>query len=279
LAREQDITNEIVELAALPDDRVQLAEAALTIARSEYRHLDASKYLERLDEMAGELKPRIRTIESPEARVHEMNRFLFEVEGFGGNHDDYYDPRNSFLNEVLDRKLGIPITLAIVYIEVGRRAGLSTYGIGFPGHFLAGLLSEKGRIVIDPFNGGKVLSENDCRRMLRSGVGGSQPFRQSFLEPAWPKQILVRLLRNLKGVYWHRSEELKALRMVEWILILDPDSVSEIRERGFFYEAIGDPHGAIKDFERYLELSPASDDEDSIRDTINRLKQIKPTIH
>jgi regulator of sirC expression with transglutaminase-like and TPR domain len=279
VVRAQDITNEIAALAALPDYKVQLAEAALTIARSEYPNLDSSQYVERLDDMAARLKVRIEAIPAPEPRIDEMNRLLFEEEGFQGNHDDYYDPRNSFLNEVLDRKLGIPITLAIVYIEVGRRAGLSTYGIGFPGHFLAGLLSDTGRFVIDPFNGGKILSETDCRRMVRGGIGASEPFKQSFLEPAWPKQILVRLLRNLKGVYWHRSEELKALRVVEWILVLHPDSAAEIKERGFFYEAIGDPHGAIKDLERYLELSPEAEDEDLVRATIERLKAIKPMIH
>jgi regulator of sirC expression with transglutaminase-like and TPR domain len=279
LVKEQDITDKIVALAALPDHKVQLAEAALTIARSEYPSLDASLYMERLNELAAKLRGRIEAIQEPEPRIHEMNRLLFEEEGFRGNYDDYYDPRNSFLNEVLDRKLGIPITLSIVYIEVGRRAGLSTYGIGFPGHFLAGLLNDKERIVIDPFNGGKILGESDCRKLLRGGTGGSQPFKPSFLEPAWPKQILVRLLRNLKGVYWHRSEELKALKMVEWVLILYPDSVAEVRERGLFYEAIGDPHGAIKDLERYLELSPTAEDEEFVRATIDRLKTIKPTIH
>ena len=257
LAREQDITNEIAALASLPDHRIQLAEAALTIARSEYPNLDTSLYLERLDTMAAGLRARIEAIPEPEFRINEMNHLLFEEEGFQGNHTDYYDPRNSFLNEVLERKLGIPISLSIVYIEVGRRAGLSTYGIGFPGHFLAGMLSDSERFIIDPFNGGKILSESDCPRMMR-GVGGSQVFKQSFLEPAWPKQILVRLLRNLKGVYRQRSEELKALRMLEWILILFPDSVPEIKERGYFYEAIGDPQGAVKDLQRYLGLSPAA---------------------
>jgi regulator of sirC expression with transglutaminase-like and TPR domain len=279
LVREPDITNEIAALAALPDYKVQLAEAALTISRSEYPNLDASPYLERLNDMAARLRARIEAILEPEPRIDEMNRLIFEEEGFQGNHDDYYDPRNSFLNEVLERKLGIPITLSIVYIEVGRRAGLSTYGIGFPGHFLAGLLSDTGRFVIDPFNGGKILTESDCRKMIRGGIGGLQPFKQSFLEPAWPKQILVRLLRNLKGVYWHRSEELKALRMVEWILMLHPDSAPEIKERGFFYEAMGDSHGAVKDLERYLELSPGVEDEESLRETIERLKAIKLTIH
>ncbi len=174
----------------MPDYKVQLAEAALTIARSEYPNLGALTYVERLNELAARLKGRIEAIQAPEPRIHEMNRLLFEEEGFRGNHDDYYDPRNSFLNEVLDRKLGIPITLAIVYIEVGRRAGLSTYGIGFPGHFLAGLLSGKERIVVDPFNGGKILSEGDCRKLLRGGAGGTQPFKQIFLEPPGPSRFL-----------------------------------------------------------------------------------------
>lgn len=279
MGREQDLRNDIVGLAALPEYKVVLAEAALTIARSEYRDLDSSAYIERLNGLAAKLKSRIRNVQAPERLIDQLNQLLFKEEGFAGNRAQYYDPRNSFLNEVLDRKLGIPITLSIVYIEVGRRAGLPLYGIGFPGHFLTGLLSDSGRIFVDPFDKGKMLSEGDCREIFRSQSVEQQPFRQSFLSPVWPKQILVRLLRNLKAVYLHLSQEMKALRMIEWILILDPISTRELKERGFMYEAIGDVHGAINDLQRYLALSPDAEDSEEIADAVERLKKTKVTVH
>jgi regulator of sirC expression with transglutaminase-like and TPR domain len=274
-----DLTEEIVKLAALPDHRIGLANAALTVAKSEYPDLDASRYVEQINDLAAKVRSRIEGVLSPERLIDEMNRLLFQEEKFQGNRSHYYDPRNSFLNEVLDRRLGIPITLSIVYIEVGRRAELPFYGIGFPGHFLVGLLTEDGRMFIDPFNNGRVLSENDCRSMLRGQAGASLTFSRSVLDPAWPKQILVRLLRNLKAVYLRLSEEIKALRMIEWILILDRNSVPELRERGLLYEAIGDPQGAIKDLEKYLELAPHAEDEEHVKATIARLKKTKSTVH
>jgi regulator of sirC expression with transglutaminase-like and TPR domain len=275
----QDLTAEIKALAALPDHRIGLAAAALTIARSEYPDLETSRYEEQLNGMAAKLKSRIRKTLDPERLINELNRLLFKEEGFRGNRDDYFDVRNSFLNEVIDRKLGIPITLCIVYIEVGRLADLPLYGIGFPGHFLTGLLTKKSRVVIDPFNDGRVLSESDCRRMVQGSFGGSRAFRRSFLDPIWPKQTLVRLLRNLKAVYWRRSEYAKALQTIQWILILDPDSTQEIKERGLVNEAVGDVPGAIKDLERYLEVTPAAEDAQAVKASIERLKKIKTTIH
>jgi regulator of sirC expression with transglutaminase-like and TPR domain len=279
LRQGQELRDQFSALAALPDDRISLAEAALTVARAEYPDLDVSRYVQQLNDMAARVKSRIENITAPERRIDAMNHLLFDEEGFTGNRADYYDPRNSFLNDVIDRKLGIPITLSIVYIEVGRGAELPLYGIGFPGHFLTGLLTDKGRVFIDPFDGGKVLSEDDCRRMLRGRPGGSPAFNPSFLSPAWPKQILVRLLRNLKAVYWHLSQEMKAVWMTEWILILDPNAVPEIKERGFFYEAIGDVQGAVRDLQRYLELAPAAEDEELVKATIERLRGTKSTIH
>jgi regulator of sirC expression with transglutaminase-like and TPR domain len=279
MALETDLRNEIVALAALPDHEIGLARAALAIARLEYPDLDPSAYMDRLAGLAAGLKSRIGSVETPEDRINELNRLLFDEEGFRGNRDHYYDPRNSFLNEVLDRKLGIPVTLSIVYIEVGRRADLPLYGIGFPGHFFTGLLTDSGNIFIDPFQKGKLLSEDDCRDMFRSLTGGRRPFDGSYLAPAWPKEILVRLLRNLKAVYLQRSQELKALRIIEWILILAPDSARELRERGLMYDALGDVHGAINDLKRYLELSPDAEDAENLTEVIERLKTTKFTVH
>lgn len=265
-------------MAALPDYRIGLGASALTIAKLEYPDLDTLHYVEQLNDLASRLQSRIEKVTTPQEQVEEMNRFLFQEEGFQGNRSEYYDPRNSFLNQVLERKLGIPITLSIVYIEVARRAGLPAYGIGFPGHFLTGFLTDKGRILIDPFDNGQILNEDDCRRMLQAHPGRS-PFKQSLLDPAWPKQILVRLLRNLKGIYWRLSQDVMALRTIEWILILDPNSAAEVKERGFIRDAMGDVPGALKDLQRYLELMPDAGDEEELSITIDRLKNTKFTVH
>ncbi|MBI5248194.1 MAG: tetratricopeptide repeat protein [Desulfomonile tiedjei] len=279
MEQDSELTNEILALAAQPDHKIELAQAALTIARLEYPNLDVSAYLERLDGLAAKLKSRIGETATAEREIDEMNRLLFQEEGFRGNSSGYYDPRNSFLNQVLDRKLGIPITLSIVYIGVGRRAGLPLYGIGFPGHFLTGLLKDKGRIVIDTFNKGRILSEDDCRTMFQIQYGGTHTFTQRFLDPAWPRQILVRLLRNLKSIYWRQSQEAMALQTIEWILILDPISALEVKQRGLIREATGDIHGAITDLQKYLTLTGSADDRETVEDKIEQLKKTEVMVH
>jgi regulator of sirC expression with transglutaminase-like and TPR domain len=275
----KDITEEITRIAATEEHDIELAHSALRIACVEYPTLNESYYLEMLNNMAARLEPRIQGVIEPQPLVQEINRVLFDEEGFRGNIDQYYDPRNSFLNEVLDRKLGIPITLSIVYIEVGRRAGLRTYGIGLPGHFVTGLLTDAGRVFINPFNKGEILSEQACRRIVRSQLGASSEFKQSFLDPTWPKQILVRLMRNLKAIYGAAGSQTKALYMVNWILMLAPDSDQELRERGLYYESVGDFQSAAKDLEKFLELNPGTADEDAIRAKIALLKKNRTPIH
>ncbi len=203
---------------------------------------------------------------------------LFAEEGFQGNRRDYYDPRNSFLNEVLDRKLGIPITLSLVYMHVTRKAGLPVYGVGAPGHFLVGFLAEKRRIFIDPFNNGRVLTEKQCRDMFLAQFQDSNP-PSTFLDPVWPRQVMVRLMRNLKAIYSRAGEEVKTLRMIHWILIVDPKSIPELRERGLIYEAMGDPDRAIRDLQRYVELSSEAQDRESILLKIEKLEQMPTRIH
>lgn len=277
--RGPDIKRLLEEAAALPEHEVDLAHAALIVALSEYPHLDASEYLRRLDEMAARLRSACAGVTGPEAKIDAINTLLFLEEGFSGNADNYYDPRNSLLNEVLDRKLGIPITLSIVYIEVGRRAGIPLHGIALPGHFVVGLSSETDRLFIDPFNGGKILTERECLELARTYRPSSKPPDRRFLNPIRPKQILIRLMRNLKAIYWQTEAQDKAWQMIEWILILDRDSVSELRERGLIREAIGDPSGAVADFTRYLSLAPEGEDSDAVRQRIEALKGEKTVIH
>lgn len=277
--RGPNIKKLLEEVAALPEHSVDLARSALIVALSEYSDLDPSEYLRRLDDLAARLRTSLEATTSNEDKIHAINSLLFTEEGFRGNADDYYDARNSFLNEVLDRRLGIPITISIVYLEVGRRAGVPFYGIGLPGHFIVGLPSGNDRIFIDPFNGGRILTEEDCRELSQAYWTASRPFDRRYLEPVWPKQILVRLMRNLKAIYWQTESQDKAWQMIEWILILDPDAVAELRERGLIREAIGDPSGAVADFTRYLRLVPEGDESAAVRQKIESLKTEKTVIH
>ncbi len=277
--REPNIKKLLEEVAALPEHSVDLARSALIVALSEYSDLNESAYLRRFDDLAARLRTSLEGVTSPEGKIDAINSLLFKEEGFRGNADDYYDPRNSFLNEVLDRRIGIPITISIVYMEVGRRAGVPFYGIGLPGHFIVGLPNGNDRIFIDPFHGGKILTEDDCRELSQAYWTASRPFDRRFLNPVWPKQILVRLMRNLKGIYWQTESQDKAWQMIEWILILDPDSIAELRERGLLREAVGDPSGAVADFTRYLQLAPEVDDSEAVRQRIETLKTEKTVIH
>lgn len=218
-------------IAELPDERIDLAEAALWIAAEEQPGLDPALWLARLDEMAARLRPRLRSVPDELDRVERLAGFLVDEVGLRGNAEDYYDPRNSLLNEVLARGLGIPITLALVYMEVGRRAGVPLDGVGFPGHFLLRHSLCPG-LLFDPFDGGRLLTEEDCRAMLDRLSGGTLAFDPRLLKPAGPRHILIRMLNNLRRVYLHRGEFLRTIGALDRVLLLDPDDVGARRDRG-----------------------------------------------
>src|SRR5881396_777188 len=173
-------------LLDLPDGAIDLGHASLLIAREEYPDLDVHGYLERLDEMAREIRGRMKGTEGAKSQIAHLNRLLFEEMGFRGNREEYYDPRNSFLNDVLDRRIGIPITLSTVYLEVGRRIGCRLAGVAFPGHFMVRLMGRDAMpdVLIDPFNRGRILTEAECRALLLEMYGGQVPFSPDLLKRA-----------------------------------------------------------------------------------------------
>ena len=244
---------------ALNASGAELGPAALTIARIEYPALDVQRYLDRLDEMGARASRRLEgaTLSSSDT-IATLNEYLYEEEGFGGNRDQYDDPRNSFLNEVLDRRTGIPITLAVVYLEVARRAGLSITGVNFPGHFLlrapGGLAGDD--LIIDPFHGGALLSEFDCRQLLRNHVGDEAAFDRSLLAPATRHDIVVRMLVNLKRLYVRMRSFPQARFVSTLLLTADPSAVHELRDRGLLAYHLEDFSSALRDLEEYLRLSP-----------------------
>ncbi len=264
------------EIARLPDERIDLAEAALWIAAEEQPGLDPAPWLARLDDLG--LRLRARLAGGDLDRVAELSRFLSDEVGLRGNAEDYYDPRNSFLNEVLDRGLGIPITLALVYIEVGRRAGVPLDGVGFPGHFLL-RHSVHPQLLLDPFERGRLLTTDDCRQILEKLSGGTLPFDPRLLRPSSPRQILVRMLNNLRGIYLHRSEFLRAIGVLDRVLLLDPDDVGARRDRGLLTLKWEDPERGIEDLERYLALEPEAPDHQSIETLIAETRRKLERVH
>lgn len=270
----QQVRNQFSQIAALPGDKIDLVRTGLLIARIAYPKLNEFYYLARLAQMGARLKSRISDASDPYICIEEINQILFEEEGFRGNTVNYYDPENSFLNRVIDRKLGIPISLSVIYMGVGQRAGLDIRGVGLPGHFITALLHQSRSIFIDPFNRGNILSQEECRQL-----GKERVFEMHLLDPISPKAILERMLRNLKAIYLHTNDDLRAFQMIHWILEINPDAQSELRERGLLYSHMGNIERAIKDLKRYLELSPMAEDEPQIREQIKRLRGQTTRIH
>lgn len=255
---------------------IDLAEAALMIAKMEYPDLEVSRYLQRLEDMAVRIQARLPYDATEVDSIIELNTLLFEEEGFRGNHDDYYDPQNSYLNRVMDRKLGIPITLSILYIEVGRRLGLHLEGVSFPGHFLVKCVLPQGELILDPYGGGVSLTREQLKQQLRQMYGRQAISHAQLLQwttGANHKEILERLLRNLKAIYLHAGDLEKSLHTIELILMLKPDLPQEVRDRGHVYEQMECFRAALADFNRYLEADPGCPDAVDIRSRIIQLQQ------
>lgn len=262
-----------------PDREINLAEAALAIAASEYPKLDVRSYLEQLDNMAGVVSERLSSGASLSTVISQMNRFLFEEQGFVGNTVAYYDPRNSFLNEVLERKMGIPITLSLVYLEIGQRLGLPFAGVMFPGHFLVKLNIHGGDIVLDPYAGGRSLSKEKLNVRLSRVCRRDDLDLSRLLASARKKDTLVRLLRNLKGIYIGSGEYHKALNTIQHILIIKPDSRKEIRDRGYVYEKLECFRAASEDYQRYLALAVDARDKDVVRKHLVEMQRACEKLH
>jgi regulator of sirC expression with transglutaminase-like and TPR domain len=241
-----------------------LAPAALAIARLEYPALDPSPYLqhiERLGEAAAARTHRCSTGRLEE-RVASLNAFIYEELGFSGNREHYEDPRNSFLNEVIDRRLGIPISLAVIYLELGRRAGLRLEGVNFPGHFLVRAPGIEGAddVIIDPFHAGALLSEIDCRHLLRQQIGDDAAFDRALLATATRQHIIVRMLVNLKRLYVRMRSFPQARFVSDLLLAVDPSAIGELRDRGLLAYHMEDFASALRDLEEYLRMMPKPED-------------------
>lgn len=247
------------------DEGLPLAEAALLIAGEEYPLLDPEPYLARLDDYAARLRQRVRPNTGRRQALEALNHLLFEEEMFEGNEDDYYDPRNSFLNEVLDRKLGIPISLSLVYMEVGRRAGLPLSGVGLPGHFLVTWHRPEPAIYLDPFHHGRFMTEAECADRVESIYQGRKQFSDEHLQPVPPRLILARLLSNLKNIYVESRSYAKGYAAIDKLVTLLPGMWNEVRDRGLVLYQLRQYRRALADLEAYVRNVPNAEDKQDVQ--------------
>lgn len=269
-------------LAAYDDDELPLLDTALLIARDEYPQLDAGFYVEQIRRFATDLKPHINDELDLPSQLTAINRYLFEEQGFSGNHTHYDDPRNSYLNEVLDRKLGIPISLAVVQIELMRKLGLALDGISFPGHFLVRLPVDDGILVMDPFNKGRPVSVEELKERATPHMNGHPPDDQELyqiLAPATHRMILSRMLRNLKGLYVEAGDWERVARSADRLLKISNDNSDALRDRGLAYRELGYAIGAREDLSKYLQLMPNAEDEEAIRNHLIDLSSVRTKLN
>jgi regulator of sirC expression with transglutaminase-like and TPR domain len=259
----------------LQDEEIDLLRAALTIARTEYPGLDIESYVARVDRFARQAEARITEVGDVRETITALNHVLFAEAGLRGNREDYYDPRNSFVNDVLDRGLGLPITLALIYMEMGRRLGFPLFGVGMPGHFLLKHYDVDGReTLIDCFNGGDILSAQDCQRRLDEIYDGQMTLRPEFLFAVSRRQILTRILNNLKSVYLSARKLRKVLPLVDLILVIYPRSPEDVKQRALLRYNLGENKGAAEDLDEYLKMSPDASDADEIRQTALSIRRM-----
>jgi regulator of sirC expression with transglutaminase-like and TPR domain len=258
-------------LAGCQNEQINLAQSALAISATEYYDLDPEPWIEALDRLAARVQagPEL----SPLSNIAAINKVLFEEENFCGNREEYDDPRNSFLNDVLGRKKGIPITLSLVYTEVARRKGLPITGVGFPGHFLVKHPGPPAEIVIDPYNRGTILSHADCSALLKDSFGPETELKPEYFVTATRKQILARMLNNLKGSYYRRNDYPKVLAMIELALAAGLDIVANVRDRGMVYFAMRRYSDAVTQLKLYLGLVGGDDPE--VQEVLVMLGRIK----
>ncbi len=251
--------------------RFSLVEKCLKLAQIlEYPELDISKYIKKLNDIGSSLKLAINQNDSPTYRISILNEHLFRHHGFKGDTDDYYNPKNNFLNAVLDKKSGIPITLSIIYAEVAKHIGLDIHLAGFPSHVV---VKNGEDMVLDPFNEGKLLNIDDLEEILYQNYGEEVEFLPEFLDDITSEQILIRITRNLKNSYVQSYAYDMGMRCINMVLALVPDSPEEIRDKGILEERLLHYDNSLEFLNKYLEISPNAEDADFVLDLIRSVRE------
>jgi regulator of sirC expression with transglutaminase-like and TPR domain len=268
-----DIWKEFVRIAESPDDQIDLARAALLIAATEYPELDIERQLGLIDSLATAASRRFGEARDPLFCINTLNEYLFDEVGFRGNQENYHDPRNSFLNEVLSRRLGIPITLSLICIEVGKRLDIPLIGIGMPGHFLIRHRDAED-LFIDPFYGGILLSAEECAQRLWEITRNSLHWNPRYLSPVSNREFIARMLRNLKGIYLEQPDYYRALAMIDLLVTLQPEVAYERRDRGLVHYQLGQYQEAFVDLRSYLESTRPGPDTATVERLVSHIKEI-----
>jgi regulator of sirC expression with transglutaminase-like and TPR domain len=267
------------EVFAQPEPKIDLGRAALALARLEYQDLNEDAYIGSLRKFAEQLKAKLPQGLSPNEVIAAVSRHLFEDLGFCGNASDYNDPRNSFLNDVIDRRTGIPITLSIVYLEVARHIELPYFGVGLPGHFLVKYDDGTKRVFVDPFNGGRTLKRNQCQKWLRETLGRRVVLRERDFAAVDKHYIIRRMLNNLRDIYLNSRRYRKGLEVLEMMLLLNPESTEEIKQRAWLHYEIGQHKQARAELETYLSMCPDAEDIDGVKKWILALKRTQARLN
>lgn len=270
----EDIRSDFVRMVQGPESAIELARAALLVAAESDPNVDVERSLQTLDAWAGELAGRFQPGWNNLQKLARLRNYVFEELGFRGDRTDYYSPSNSLLHEVLERRRGIPVTLAIVMLEIGWRVGIPFEGVGFPGHFLVRLTGEPSDLLLDPYQRGMSVHEEDCRRMLEESTGGKLEYDEELLASVGKRDMIVRLLRNLKGAWLRRGDDAQTLRAVEHLLVLEPGNTGEIRDRGLLQFRLGRWREALESLRTYLDRTPEADDRATIEKHLLALRQL-----
>ena len=269
----QDYWEQFVRMAGVPDDEIDLARAGFLIAAMEYPGLDLDHQLGLLDSLSAAVSGRLEASRDPLFCVNTLSEYLFDEVGFQGNLDDYYDPRNSFLNEVLRRRLGIPITLSLVCIEVGKRLDIPLLGVSMPGHFLLKHQQEE-VLFIDPFYKGILLSEEECAQRLQQVTQANVPWDSRYLSPVSNRDFVARILRNLKNIYLQQQDHHRAIMTIDRLIVLQPEATQERRDRGLVRYNLGHHEEALVDLTEYLNSDPESGDVEAVERLVRHMRDL-----
>ena len=268
---QSDLLNQFTEVTDRRDQDIEVARAALLLASSEYPDLSVERELFTFQRLAGDISSKLLDDDDPLYCMNVLSESLFDDFGFTGNTEEYYDPRNSYLNEVLARRTGIPITLAVVYMEVGRRLKVPLVGVGMPGHFLVRHV-EVDDLFVDPFHGGILLTEDECRQRLEDRVEGTFHWDSSLLQPVSNREIISRMIRNLKAIHMSAEDYVRALDMADFALALDPHSAPYRLDRGIVHYQLGHSAEALDDLVYYLDIVRNSPDIEGVHALVAELR-------
>ncbi len=269
----EDVRAEFEKLVKRPEPMLDLARAALLIAAESDPQVDVDAELRRIDGWGEDLLARIPPESNNLQKLARLRQFVFEELGFAGDHKDYFSPSNSLLHEVIQRRRGIPLTLAIILMELGWRIGMPLEGVGFPGHFLVRLTGEPGDLLLDPYRHAMSVHEEDCRHMLREITGGEVEFSRRLIESVDKRQMIVRLLHNLKAAYVRRGQEAEALAAVERLLMLEPHDLAQVRDCGLLLFRLQRFGPALDYLTRYLAEAVNAEDREEVQATLAAARQ------